>query len=68
LDVSDPGVENGVSYFGKGELLQCLNYDCLNNESDEDSTSVGPGETPFQKIALKMINLTQNGKVKKQVC
>ncbi|KDR15352.1 inactive peptidyl-prolyl cis-trans isomerase FKBP6 isoform X2 [Zootermopsis nevadensis] len=65
VDVSD-NVENNVSYFDKDELLQCVNFDCINADSDEDSSSVEPEETPFQKIASKMTNLTQDGKVKKR--
>jgi hypothetical protein len=57
-----------MSYFGKEELLQCANYNCINLDSDEDEEKPESEVTPFERIASKMTNLTDNGKVKKQVC
>jgi len=49
-------------------LLKCVKYDSINPDSDEDDTDLGSLTDPFQKIASKMINLTEDGKVKKKVC
>jgi hypothetical protein len=49
-------------------LLKYASFDYVNPDSDEDDSELGPGVTPFQKIASKMINLTADGKVKKKVC
>jgi hypothetical protein len=72
VDVCDKDVENYFSYFDKEQLLQCVNSDCVNggsdDDDDDDDSRLGPGATPFQKIASKMTNLTQDGKVKKRVC
>lgn len=68
MDISDGDVRNETSYFNKEELLQCVNYDCINVDSDEDDAKSEPGVTPFQRMASKMISLTEDGKVKKRVC
>jgi hypothetical protein len=68
VDISDKDVENDISYFDKEELLHCVSSDCFNVDSDEENTTLEAGQTPFQKIAARMTNLTQDGKVKKQVC
>jgi hypothetical protein len=49
-------------------LLECGKHDFVNPDSDEDDTDLGSLANPFQKIASKMINLTEDGKVKKKVC
>jgi len=49
-------------------LLKCVKYDSVNPDSDEDDAEPGSFANPFQKIASKMINLTEDGKVKKKVC
>jgi len=49
-------------------LLKCAKHDYVIPDSDEDDAELGSFSTPFQKIASKMINLTEDGKVKKKVC
>jgi hypothetical protein len=68
VDISDSDVGNDTTYFDKEELLQCVNYDCINVDSDEDDAKSEPGVTPFQRMASKMTSLTEDGKVKKRVC
>jgi len=49
-------------------LLKCVKYDYVNPDSDVDDTELGSFANPFQKIASKMVNLSEDGKVKKKVC
>jgi hypothetical protein len=68
VDISDGNGGNDMLYFNKEELLQCVNYDCIDLDLNEDEEKQELGVTPFQGIASKMTNLTDDGKVKKRVC
>ncbi|XP_069692399.1 inactive peptidyl-prolyl cis-trans isomerase FKBP6-like isoform X2 [Periplaneta americana] len=54
------------TYFNKEELLQCVNFDCVAGDSDEEDDKRGLGLTPFQKIAKNMTDLTPDGKIRKR--
>jgi len=68
VDTSNENFEDDPPCYDKEELLKCVKYEYVNPDSDEDDTELGSLLTPFRKIASKMINLTEDGKVKKKVC
>jgi len=67
VDTPKENFEDDPPCYDKEELLKCVKYDYVNPESDEDDTEQGSFANPFQKIASKMINLTEDGKVKKKL-
>ena len=58
--------EQEFTYFDKEELLKCNNMECLDVDEDESGDKVELGKTPFEKIASKMISISEDGKVKKR--
>lgn len=67
VDTSKENFEDDPPCYDKEELLKCVKYDYVNPDSDEDDAELGSFANPFQKIASKMINLTEDGKVKKKL-
>jgi FK506-binding protein 6 len=67
VDTSNENFEDDSVYYDKEELLKCAKHDYVIPDSDEDDAELGSFSTPFQKIASKMINLTEDGKVKKKL-
>ena len=59
--------DHHLSYFNKEELLKCSAFECLDEDEDNDGEKMQPGKTPFEKIAIKMVSVTEDGKVKKKV-
>nr|UWK01894.1 FK506 binding protein [Locusta migratoria manilensis] len=60
--------ESYGSYFGEEDVLDYINLDCVDAGSDDESIGQGaPENTPFERIAAKMKNITEDGKVKKRV-
>ncbi|XP_046989270.1 inactive peptidyl-prolyl cis-trans isomerase FKBP6 [Schistocerca americana] len=60
--------ESYGSYFSEKDLLDYVNLDCVDVGSDDETIGQGaPENTPFERIATKMKNITEDGKVKKRV-
>jgi hypothetical protein len=68
VDTSNENFEDNPPCYDKEELLNCVEYDYVNPDSNENDTELGSLGDPFEKIASKMINLRADGKVKKKVC
>lgn len=60
----DDALEASNSHYFDEEILNNLNSECFDGGSDDE----GDRPTmPFDKIALKMVNVTDDGKLKKRV-
>ncbi|KAJ9579704.1 hypothetical protein L9F63_004630 [Diploptera punctata] len=58
-----------LTYFNKEELLRCSNSHCIDGYEDDENGSgekFPPGKTPFEILALKMVSISDDGKVKKK--
>ncbi|KAG8231936.1 hypothetical protein J437_LFUL011405, partial [Ladona fulva] len=60
--------DNFETYFENEEVLKYVRYDCMDVCSDdEEGRTEAPGDTPFERIAAKMKDVTEDGSVKKRV-
>ena len=57
-----------ANFIDQEATIDSINLDCLNFDDDDDDDDPGNlGKTPFQKLAFKMVNMTDDGFIKKKV-
>jgi hypothetical protein len=62
-------VEEGNSYFNSDQLLlHSRPAECVGFDGEGDNNDADIGDTPFETLASKMIDVVHGGKLKKRVC